>query len=72
MFKKINIPSPHQLWVVPIQFLGPAQKGRNEKGDLLLASANRSGLKLSGSGHKVGSLCIAYTKSPISVPSGNL
>lgn len=59
-------------YLVPMQFLEPAQKGRNENGDLLFASACLSGIKLSGSGQIFGSRWIAYAKRPISVPAGSL
>lgn len=41
--------------IVPMQFLGPAEKGTKAKGVLLLISENLSGLNAKGSGQIFGS-----------------
>ena len=57
---------------LPIQFLGPAENGRNAKGwrPLVFSGRKRSGSKSNGAGHTSGFLCKARVEMVTADPFG--
>ena len=57
---------------LPIQFLGPAENGRNAKGwrPLIFSGRKRSGSKSNGAGHTSGFLCKARVEMVTADPFG--